>query len=164
MTDINRRNLGSIAISDLDNDGKLEFILGTGTGDINIFSYLKNTSTRKIYDKFRGDEANSGIFVYTDLPSSIDAESLTPENKLYQNYPNPFNSSTRINFTMKKGAVVDISVYNYKGELVKNITNNYYEKGSHFVIFESKNLTSGIYFYKMKSDGFNYINKMLFLK
>jgi hypothetical protein len=83
---------------------------------------------------------------------------------LQQNYPNPFNPSTKIRFTIPQASVVNLTVFNAIGEEVKALVNNYYEAGSHEIIFNASNLTSGIYFVRMESGSFVSTKKITLLK
>jgi hypothetical protein len=88
--------------------------------------------------------------------------------KLFQNYPNPFNPSTIIDYTIgnKNGAseFVTLKVYDMLGQEVTTLVNRYQTSGNYSVKFNSKNLTSGIYFYELKTDNFSKINKMILEK
>ncbi len=83
---------------------------------------------------------------------------------LFQNYPNPFNSSTRISFFLKDSGHTELSVYNSAGQLVAILTNQILEKGAYHFPFDAPTLTSGIYYYKLKSKDFIQIRKMTLLK
>lgn len=83
---------------------------------------------------------------------------------LEQNYPNPFNPETKIRFTIPNSSVVNLSVYNSLGQVVKELVNGNYEHGLHEVIFDAKNLSSGIYFVRMKAENFSQIKKIVLLK
>jgi hypothetical protein len=84
--------------------------------------------------------------------------------KLYQNYPNPFNPSTTINFDIVKPGIVRIVLYDVLGREVKTIVNEYTEPGRFKVVFTADNLASGLYFYKITSNEFADVKKMLILK
>ena len=77
---------------------------------------------------------------------------------LFGNYPNPFNPTTTISFSIPKESKVDITMYNIKGQKVKTLTKDFFEKGFHKLIWNSKDLSgkevgSGVYFYKLKVNG-----------
>ena len=74
---------------------------------------------------------------------------LPDEFALKQNYPNPFNPSTKIDFSLPKETSVRIEIYNSIGHLVHTLTDKRMTAGYHTVSFDAKNLSSGIYFYKM---------------
>ncbi len=84
--------------------------------------------------------------------------------KLEQNYPNPFNPSTVINYTIPKAGVTKVEVFNILGQKVITLVNKNLEAGSHKVEFNANNLTSGIYFYKLQSNNFTSIKKMMLIK
>jgi hypothetical protein len=90
-----------------------------------------------------------------DLPTAYE---------LKQNYPNPFNPSTNIVFTLAKQEEVKLEVYNVIGQRVAILTNGTMSAGSHAVEFNAVNLTSGIYFYKIKAGDFISVKKMILLK
>jgi hypothetical protein len=71
---------------------------------------------------------------------------------LAQNYPNPFNPSTRIYYCLKSGGKVRLSVYDVTGREAAVIVNGYQRAGDHQVQFEIRNLTSGVYFYRLETD------------
>ncbi len=83
---------------------------------------------------------------------------------LSQNYPNPFNPSTNIKFTVAENASVTLKVFNVLGEEVATLVNKTMKPGNYSVQFNAENLTSGIYFYTLKSDNFVQTKKMLLLK
>ncbi len=91
------------------------------------------------------------------------------QNKLYQNSPNPFNPSTTIRFELKEPGKVKLDIYNIKGQLVKNLQNEVKGRGLHSVVWNGKdskgrNVSSGLYFYRIQAKGFSKINKCLLLK
>ncbi|HMQ70650.1 MAG TPA: T9SS type A sorting domain-containing protein, partial [Ignavibacteria bacterium] len=75
------------------------------------------------------------------------------EYKLYQNYPNPFNPYTNIKYEMPVQGFVDIEVYNISGSKLQTLVNKNQESGSHEIVFNGSNLSSGIYFYKFSING-----------
>ena len=83
---------------------------------------------------------------------------------LAQNYPNPFNPSTAIEYSIPKSGNVKLEVYNSLGEEVATLVNDYKEAGTYKVNFDASNLNSGIYYYRLISNGFNKTNKMILLK
>jgi hypothetical protein len=92
---------------------------------------------------------------------------------LHQNYPNPFNPSTNIRFTIasnviesvaKQSNFVTLKVYDLMGKEVANLVNEEKSPGEYKVRFDASGLTSGIYLYKLESNGFSLTKKMLLLK
>jgi hypothetical protein len=83
---------------------------------------------------------------------------------LEQNYPNPFNPSTRINFTLAKAGNAEISVFNSIGEKVQELHSGYLESGTHSVNFNAVGLSTGIYYYKLITNDFVSVRKMMLVK
>jgi hypothetical protein len=83
---------------------------------------------------------------------------------LAQNYPNPFNPATTINYSIPKQSNVTIKVYNVLGKEIMTLVNEYKSTGNYKVEFDAKNLSSGIYFYQMKTNEFIQTKKMSLLK
>ncbi|MGO9480910.1 MAG: T9SS type A sorting domain-containing protein [Candidatus Kryptoniota bacterium] len=88
---------------------------------------------------------------------------------LEQNYPNPFNPTTTINFSVAKTGIVNVSVYNEIGQLVKVLANDNYIPGTYQVIWNGRNnagitVASGVYFYRFTAKDYVNTMKMVFLK
>ncbi len=88
---------------------------------------------------------------------------------LEQNYPNPFNPSTTIKFTLKQRSRVELSVYNVLGQRVRTLVDESRPAGAYQVSWDgldqnSQRASSGMYFYRLKSDGFSKVKKMMLLK
>ncbi len=84
---------------------------------------------------------------------------------LKQNYPNPFNPSTTIRFAVPKASNVTIEVFDITGRLVRTLASNeLVTAGVKEVSFDASNLSSGIYFYTMKTAEFTETKKMILVK
>jgi hypothetical protein len=89
----------------------------------------------------------------------------TPKNfSLNQNYPNPFNPSTKIDFAIPKSANVEIKVFDILGREVATLMNEFKHAGNYSVEFNGGNISSGVYFYTLKSGNFKDTKKMLMIK
>ncbi len=87
------------------------------------------------------------------------------EEGLSQNYPNPFNNVTSISFALNSSKVVNLSVYNIKGEMVAKLVDGAeLSKGIHTYKFESANLSSGVYLYRLNLGKKVYTKRMMFVK
>ncbi|RMD51186.1 MAG: T9SS C-terminal target domain-containing protein, partial [Ignavibacteria bacterium] len=78
--------------------------------------------------------------------------------------PNPFNPSTKIKFDLKQSGFVNLTVYDALGRKVSTLVNKPMLKGTHSVNFEGKDLSSGIYFYKLSINDFVMTKKMILMK
>lgn len=83
---------------------------------------------------------------------------------LSQNYPNPFNPVTNIKFGLPKAGFVNMTVYDVNGQAVSQVVNGYYGAGNYTVDFDASKLSSGIYFYTLKSNDFAETKKMILVK
>jgi len=94
---------------------------------------------------------------------------LPKEYRLLQNYPNPFNSSTAITFALPKSSDISLQVFNVKGEEVKKLLQNYKSAGYHTVHWDCKDncgreVSAGVYWYRMEASEFFESKSMLFVK
>jgi len=90
-------------------------------------------------------------------------------NNLANNYPNPFNPTTTIAFSLAKSGSTSLAIYNLKGQLVKRLINGELNAGNHNVVWNGKdtnnrNVSSGMYFYRLESGNFRSTKKMLLMK
>lgn len=72
---------------------------------------------------------------------------------LSQNYPNPFNPSTTINFDLPADGFVILKIYNISGKEVATLLNETRSSGYHNISFNPANLSSGVYYYRLESNG-----------
>ena len=85
-------------------------------------------------------------------------------------YPNPFNPTTTISFSIPNDSNVELSIYNIKGQKVKQLVSDQLPSGQHSVMWDSRDdnnlpVGSGIYFYQLRIDGNSKaINKMILIK
>jgi len=109
-----------------------------------------------IDDVFIGNRSSIGISqLGTNIPKSF---------ALQQNYPNPFNPRTKIKFDIARASNVKIEVYNNLGQVVKLLVNEYKSPGYYETDFVASDLSSGIYYYRMTTDYFTDIKKMVVVK
>jgi immune inhibitor A len=100
-----------------------------------------------------------------------DESGVRPEGfALAVNYPNPFNPTTTIEFTREGGiARVRLVVYNLLGQHVRLLAAGEFGPGVHRLSWDGRDeagrpVGSGVYFYRLESDGFSETRKMLLLK
>ncbi|MFZ4591062.1 MAG: T9SS type A sorting domain-containing protein, partial [Ignavibacteria bacterium] len=83
---------------------------------------------------------------------------------LSQNYPNPFNPVTKINFALPKQGLVTLKIYDVLGREVRTLVNEVKSVGTYSVDFNASEFSSGVYFYKLESEGFSDIKRMMLIK
>jgi hypothetical protein len=92
------------------------------------------------------------------------AGDLPREFSLSQNYPNPFNPQTAVKYALPRDSHVKIEIFDLLGRKVQTLVNEDKEAGVHEVIWNADRAASGIYFYRMETEGFTRTNKMLLLR
>ena len=93
----------------------------------------------------------------------------TPEKMKMDNYPNPFNPTTTIAYSLPNDGMVELRVFNIKGQLVKTLVKGDQLAGSYETVWNGKDkneksVSSGIYFYKLSTRDKTIMKKMLMLK
>ena len=92
------------------------------------------------------------------------SNNIPDEYELHQNFPNPFNPSTTIRFDIPKSSYTKIIVYNNLGRIVSKLVNEKLNAGSYEVNWDPKSVSSGIYFYRLDTEEFFDVKKMLLIK
>jgi predicted extracellular nuclease len=119
------------------------------------------------------------LFVKKSPPNAVaSSEQLSVSSyQLEQNYPNPFsqiprfagNPSTRIAFSLEKAGEVNLSIYNINGQEVRSLISGRMNSGHHAIMWNGhdnagKAVPSGIYFYKLRVNGFAQTRKMTLMR
>ena len=115
-----------------------------------------------------------GLHLEAKFSISVQGESRINQKSgsiiISQNYPNPFNQETTFKFSLSNAGKVTLSIFNLLGQKIKKIINDRtYTAGEYYIRYNTGNLASGIYIYKLEvenNDGTIYskINKMILLK
>jgi len=101
---------------------------------------------------------------------SVEDEEIPKDFYLSQNYPNPFNPVTSIQYAVSSRQFVTLKVYDILGREVATLVNEEKSEGKYEVEFstghsgEVRNLTSGIYFYRLQTGNFIETKKMILMK
>ncbi len=114
-------------------------------------------------------DANYMIRAYVNGAVEVDPTPVVSAKLSAKNYPNPFNPETNIAFNMPTNGHVSVKIYNAKGQLVKTLFNGMLEKGQKTLTWtgidnNNTNVGSGVYFYKVETNGQSVMNKMLLMK
>jgi len=108
--------------------------------------------------------AFDGLWYRTLNPSSIKDDKRIFDFELCQNYPNPFNPATNLTFVIGNLSFVTLKVYDLLGKEVTTLVNEYKPAGTYKFTFDASQLTSGVYFYQMRSGDFIQTRKMIVVK
>jgi choice-of-anchor B domain-containing protein len=118
-------------------------------------------------------DEEKGLFVFAFNDPTTDVNTDFPEVPkqftLLDNYPNPFNPATTISYKLPKTAQVNLVVYNALGQPIKTLLNSIQSAGTHRVVWDGQNdsgkqVSSGIYYYRIKTENFKATKRMLLLK
>lgn len=110
----------------------------------------------------RSDE---DIIGHTD----IDAPQVVFDFSLNQNYPNPFNPTTTIEYQIAKQGNYAVNIYNVLGQRIRTLVNGVQTSGAHKITWDGKDdfgkqVSAGIYFYRLKGEKISITKKMLLVK
>ncbi len=183
------RNLGNVALNgmvsiptgfSLSSGGtalpaNYAYELTAGANKVFTLSYTVGQSGVNIEDAITvssNDPNNPAIQIPVILNTTVDNDdpSGTPlVTKLDGNYPNPFNPETAIRFSVKQSGHVRLSIFNMKGQLVRTLVNGDLASGNHTVVWNGKDssgrgVASGVYMYRMETEGYAKTLKMMLMK
>jgi hypothetical protein len=144
------------------------FLMSTGNTDYTI---LKNNEHTLYYAQLtaRGTSNKNSVtrlkilsdkaqnFFTNGFVIGINPVSASVPDKfyLYQNYPNPFNPETKIKFEIPQSDFINLTVYAINGRIVEKLVGEKLLAGTYEINFTSENLSSGIYFYQIKTSTFS---------
>ena len=114
------------------------------------------------------DEANP-LAVSTATVSVDENSSIPDQFALHQNYPNPFNPITSLRYDLPNDGLVNITVFDMMGRIVKTLTNGYQTAGFKSVQWNATNdkneiVSAGLYLYAIQAGKFRQTKKMVMLK
>lgn len=143
--------------------------------DINLETNLNNIQPDSVTLQFQiisnsVTDPGIGSFALIDQLSfsqttSVEQTDQNPvEFSLQQNYPNPFNPITTIEYSVPSASVVQLKIYDILGNEVAELVNEEQANGTYRAEFEATNLSSGTYFYQIRTGSFVETKKMLLLK
>jgi hypothetical protein len=139
-----------------------------------IIVMIENYRSGLLWEKFMANPEiqpmlDSIGFVPDSTTSVIDESSIMNDFRLIGNYPNPFNPSTTISFMLPQREFIEINVYNSLGALVDKLAYREFESGENNISWQGTDhngeyVSSGIYFYKIKSTEKMLTGKMVLQK
>ncbi|MCB0742416.1 MAG: DUF4990 domain-containing protein [Ignavibacteriae bacterium] len=141
-------------------------------GSLPDIDFMKPAPGSKLIDagidigfEYLGSAPDLGAFEFDNTTDVEIGENIFPkEINLFQNYPNPFNPVTNIEYQVPYSANVEITVYNSIGQKINTLLDEIKNEGTYKVQFDGNNLTSGVYFYKLRVNDNSTIKQMLLLK
>ncbi|MCP4632630.1 MAG: T9SS type A sorting domain-containing protein [candidate division Zixibacteria bacterium] len=129
-----------------------------------INNYISNCCFEFIFNYEFGRPGTNIVYDPGEWGERDNETVLPASTRLNQNYPNPFNATTTISFDIVQAGNVNLSIYNLSGQKVETLTDNKMEAGQHNITWDASVYSSGIYFYKLTSDGKMFTKRMTLLK
>lgn len=138
------------------------------TEDISLIgTYIYHVSP--VYEAGEGAPSDTLRLQILPPPSSGQDEIAIQVNRLHPNSPNPFNPSTTISLDLVKAGTAQLKIYNLKGQLVKNLFAGNITAGHHRFVWDGldnskRTVASGVYLYRLETEGFVKTRRMLLMK
>jgi hypothetical protein len=128
-------------------------------GVVCSFTDLRSTGKEKLLNVY-AQRLND----FTVDVRRVDQAPIPRQSELGQNYPNPFNPVTTIEFSIARTERVEISVFNTLGQQVAMLVDGVMTAGKYALRFDAQKLSSGTYYYRLKTGDVNQVKKMTLLK
>jgi len=150
--------------------------VGSGSNKIADLTYVLDQGTNEIQFVLGSERQWVNVQAET-LPGEIWVEQdtvitgiehyrkdLPRKTELMEAYPNPFNPTTTIRYKLAKTSNVKLTIFNSVGREVENLVNKKQQAGLYQVHFNGQRFTSGIYLYRLITDGYKKTKKIILLK
>ena len=127
---------------------------------------LRYSSAEKggLGERYRLNEIKDAIETYL-AAIGLNIAKIPSDYSISQNYPNPFNAVTTINFSLLKGSLVLLEIYDVQGRLVETLVDNLFLAPSeYFIDWNAAGFSTGMYFYRLRADDFDVTKKMMLIK
>jgi len=114
-----------------------------------------------------GDNSGAGAaWVFVRNAAGVGEQTVQRPQQfaLQQNYPNPFNPSTTIRYGLPNRSHVQLTVFNALGQPVAQLVNGEEDAGFHEVRFDGRNLSSGVYYYRLRAGDLLESKRLLLLR
>jgi hypothetical protein len=149
-----------------DSDRNLFSVTGGGKETINNLAAIDRISGVGTIIGPIGFSSVSGIAIRHITTADINnlTVNIPSSHELSQNYPNPFNPTTKIRFALPQSSKVILEVFNIQGQRVATLINGKQTPGYHEVVFYGHGLNSGLYFYRIQSEKFSDVKRMVLVK
>ncbi len=128
-----------------------------------------DSDTDDIPNKAVTDLVDFAKNIHQPITGIEDNPAAVYRNELSPSFPNPFTVSTTIPFELSQSGPVELSVFNTSGQKIKTLVNDSYRSGAHSVTWDGTNqmgeqVTAGVYFYKLRANGVEKMQKMVLVK
>ena len=131
-------------------------------GKLGVFVEDNNPASHVVH--FDEILISAASYFPTNIPEPMERGTTPEKFELLQNYPNPFNSATTIKFSLPEAGFTTLTIYNVLGKKVTTLVSKKLSAGVHQYRWNANNIGNGVYFYKLKTDGFVEIKKSILIK
>jgi hypothetical protein len=133
-----------------------------------LVNFGRNINRFRMLSDTLGYAIGETVYKYTrDILNPIQdfsTDQLIHQYSLYQNYPNPFNPTTIIGYRLATVSDVELSIYNLLGQKIEIIVNKNQPAAEYKVEWDARGFASGIYFYRLHTQNFTEIKKMVLMR
>lgn len=178
---------GEVTNPDISSWGSFAFQDGPYSGDayakgMGAAVWLNNLIYKSFFITFDMSQLTNGVDAMKVIRDAVawfnvpdtgvgepDDGGTTPRLALEQNRPNPFNPTTSIAYSLQGAGSVNVTVYDVSGRKVRTLVDSRQEAGPHSVTWDGCNdrgevVGSGVYLYRMETDGYSASKKMVLMK
>ena len=156
-----------ITINDGDEVLSINFQIQENAPQVMIVSFTGASVADEIGNELHVMTGNGQV---TLNPTGINGNSTIPTVfNLAQNYPNPFNAETKISFALPKASNVTLDIIDMMGRRITILENGHFDAGNYDITWNGRSddgrlVSSGVYFYRLKTDSYQNTKRMLMLK
>jgi hypothetical protein len=142
-----------------------------GLGSVETVDSLQVRWSSGLAEVFKDPPVDSRFALVEEVRlTAVEAAGPEPDAlHLGQNYPNPFNAATTIEFNLEQTGPTRLAVYNILGQLVRDLANGELDAGLHRLVWngldkEDREMSSGVYFYRLQSGGEERLQSLVLLR
>jgi len=141
----------------------IDLMIGQTVPNVSQYNFKGVIDDVRIYDYALSTEEIAQLYGETSAIYS-ETKVIPGEFALRQNYPNPFNPQTTIQYQLPEGGNVKLQVFDLTGRLIQILVDENKQAGEYIVTWNAQNVSSGIYFYQLHTEGFTSVKKCVKLK
>jgi len=163
---VNQDEAGTVSLANAISQGSS----ATGEGSLAVLTFKPKGE----FENARFEVANGMVFDANSLSNPLFANDLEVKLApaafaLNQNFSNPFNPETTIGYDLADGSQVLLEIYNVMGQLVNTLVSDHQAAGRYRVVWSgvdagNRQVASGVYFYRLQTEGFKAVKKLMLLK
>ncbi len=144
------------------------YVDGTGTDSLSL-ACLSGFYRRNFHEQWSSGYLHGSATIMveaTQIPSTVKRGNNLQlrTTSMNQNYPNPFNPSTTFIFYLKNSAYASLKIYNLLGKEIATVAQGNFPQGENRFYWTPKNISSGVYFYQLRTKDYQGAKKFLYIK